>query len=70
MTHLFICDSCGAREETGTITGGKPTGWDVDYITERTITPPKTKRGREKVELIRVSKHYCSACAPSKGKNR
>lgn len=68
MTHRFVCDQCGTVEDASTLTGGKPVGWDVDFDVVRTITPPKTRRGREKVEHVRESRHYCQDCAQSKGK--
>lgn len=73
MTACFTCDyeGCGAHAKQGTITGGIPSGWALEFELEQVTEVVKEKGGTKTVTKMQThTKHYCKVCRPKRAAER
>lgn len=69
MTACFTCDGegCGAHAHQGTITGGVPDGWGIEF---EVLQLTEVVKGKQVTRGQTHTRHYCLACKKTRAVGR
>ena len=69
--HLFRCDVCGDIQEQGTITGGTPKGWNLEFDPRPVqVTEGTGKKKKTVTRMMSHTLHFCGACDEQRKKSK